>query len=173
MSADKQDGALIKKIRQIKLIVLDVDGVLTDGRIIVNDDGVESKNFYVRDGLAIAVAILKEMKFAVISGRYSKAVELRANELGIHDVHQNVMHKLKVFESILVKLNLTLQEAAFMGDDVNDMEVLEQAGFSAAPADADEPVKSCVNWVSNFGGGKGAVREMIEMILKEQGKWDY
>lgn len=173
MTTGKQDAALLKKLRQIKLIVLDVDGVLTDGMIIVNDDGVESKNFYVRDGLAIAVAVQKGMKFAIISGRYSKVVELRANELGIHDVHQNAMHKLKVFESILVKQNLTAQEAAFMGDDVNDMEVLEQAGFSAAPADADEPVKSSVNWISNYGGGKGAVREMIEMILKEQGKWDY
>ena len=173
MSAGKQDAALLKKIRQIKLIVLDVDGVLTDGMIIVNDEGVESKNFYVRDGLAIAVAVRKEMKFAIISGRYSKVVELRANELGIHDVHQNVRNKLKVFESILVKQNLTAQEAVFIGDDVNDIEVLEQAGFSAAPADADDSVKSCVNWVSKYGGGKGAVREMIEMILKEQDKWDY
>lgn len=173
MSAGKQDAALLKKIRQIKIIILDVDGVLTDGRIIVNDEGVESKNFYVRDGLAIAVAVQKKMKFAIISGRYSKVVELRANELGIHDVHQNAMNKLKVFESILVKQNLTAREAAFIGDDVNDMEVLEAVGFSAAPADADEPVKSCVNWVSKCGGGKGAVREMIEMILKEQEKWDY
>ncbi len=171
MSVDKPEAEVLKKVKRIKIIVLDVDGVLTDGKIIVNDDGVESKNFYVRDGLAIAYAIQKEMKFSLISGRYSKVVELRASELGIHDVHQQVRDKLKVFDSILVKQNLTAEEAAYMGDDVNDMEVLGRAGFSAAPSDAEESVKSNVNWVSRYGGGKGAVREMVELVLTVQDKW--
>lgn len=173
MSLEKPDAGLIKKAKGIKLIVLDVDGVLTDGQIIVNDDGVESKNFFVRDGLAIAYAIKKGMRFSLISGRYSKVVEQRASELGIHDVYQQAKDKLKVFESILAKQNLTAEEAAFMGDDVNDMEVLERAGFSAAPSDADESVKSQVNWVSSYGGGRGAVREMVELILAQQGKWGF
>lgn len=173
MSFKKPDPEIVKKAKKIKIIILDVDGVLTDGGIIVNDDGEESKNFYVRDGLAIVVAAKRAMKFAVISGRYSKVVEVRMSELGIHDVHQNAMNKVKVFESILAKQNLTAQEAAFIGDDVNDLDVLELAGLSCAPSDADETVKAKVNWVSSFGGGKGAVREMIELILTEQGKWDY
>ncbi|MFQ5432198.1 MAG: KdsC family phosphatase [Nitrospinota bacterium] len=173
MSVKKPGPEIVKKAKQIKIIILDVDGVLTDGGIIIDDNGVESKTFYVRDGLAIAVAVKRNMKFSIISGRYSKVVELRASELGIRDVHQNVMNKVKVFESILAKQNLTAEEAAFMGDDANDIGVLELAGLSFAPSDADETVKSKVNWVSGFGGGKGAVREMIELILTEQGKWDY
>ena len=173
MSINKVDAEIIKKAKKIKIIFLDVDGVMTDGGIIVDDDGVESKNFFVRDGLAIVVAIKKGIKFAVISGRYSKVVELRMSELGIHDVHQNAMNKVKVFESILAKQNLMAGDAAFIGDDVNDLGVLEIVGLSAAPADADETVKSQVNMVCNSGGGKGAVREMIELILTEQGKWDY
>lgn len=173
MSIKKPDAEISKKAKNIKIIILDVDGVLTDGGIIVNDDGVESKNFYVRDGLAIVVAIKKGIKFAVISGRYSKVTELRMSELGIHDVHQNAMNKVKVFESILAKLNLTAADAAFIGDDVNDLSVLELASLSFAPSDADEAVRAQVNMVCKYGGGKGAVREMIELILTEQGKWDY
>ncbi len=173
MSVKKPGPEILKKAKKIKIIILDVDGVLTDGGIIVDDNGVESKNFYVRDGLAIAVAVRRDMKFSIISGRYSKVVELRTSELGIRDVHQNAMDKVKVFESILAKQNLTPDDAAFIGDDVNDLGVLELAGLSFAPSDADETVKSKVNWVSSFGGGKGAVREMIELILTAQGKWDY
>ncbi len=173
MSVKKPGPEIIEKAKKIKIIILDVDGVLTDGGIIVDDNGVESKNFHVRDGLAIAVAVKHDMKFSIISGRYSKVVELRTSELGIHDVHQNAMDKVKVFTSILAKHNFTPDDAAFMGDDVNDLGVLELAGLSFAPSNADETVKSKVNWVTGCGGGKGAVREMIELILTEQGKWDY
>lgn len=164
---------LVKKARKIKLIVLDVDGVMTDGMITVDDNEVESKNFYVRDGLAIALAIKKGLEFSVISGRYSKVVEHRCHELGIHDIHQNIMDKLKVLKSVLKKHNLDASEVAFIGDDINDIPPLAHVGFSAAPSDAVESVRESVSWVSSKPGGGGAVREMIEFIMMEQKIWGW
>lgn len=160
-----------KLLRNISLIVLDVDGVLTDGRIIINSDGTESKNFHVRDGMGIALAVKAGYRIAIISGRYSKVIELRARELKIHDVYQDAGDKLAAFRHLLKERNLSAAQAAFMGDDINDIEVLKAAGFSAAPCDADAKVKKAARWVSQYAGGKGAVREIIEMIMTAQGKW--
>lgn len=159
--------------RDVSMIVLDVDGVLTDGRIIVDGDGLESKNFYVRDGLGIAEAVKAGYKVAIISGRHSPVVEHRARELKIHEVHQGVVDKLSVFRKILEKHGLVSGQTAYMGDDVNDLAVMNAAGFSAAPADADETVRTAARWVSRRNGGNGAVREMIEFIMKTQHKWPY
>ncbi|GMT42638.1 MAG: hypothetical protein IEMM0002_1049 [bacterium] len=167
----KSETAMSGIAKKIKIIILDVDGVMTDGKIIVNDDGVESKNFHVRDGLAIALAVRNGMLFSIISGRYSKVVERRVIPLGIHDIHQNVSDKLKVFEAVLAKNNLEAEQAAFMGDDINDIDVLQKAGYSAAPSDADETVKKIVSWVSSYPGGGGAVREMIQFIMTKQKNW--
>ncbi len=159
--------------RDVSMIVLDVDGVLTDGKIIIDGDGRESKNFFVRDGLGIAEAVKAGYKVVIISGRNSPVVEHRARELKIHEVHQGVGDKLGVFKRVLEKHGLASGQTAFMGDDVNDLTVLNAAGFSAAPADADELVRNTVRWVSRRTGGNGAVREMIEFIMKTQHKWPY
>lgn len=167
------DRALATAAKKVALIVLDVDGVLTDGKIVINGDGIESKNFFVRDGLAVAEAVKAGFKVAIISGRHSPVVEHRAQELKIHDVHQGVGDKLKVFEQVLEKHRLSPEQTAFMGDDVNDVAVLRAAGFPAAPADACEEAKKAAPFVSRFAGGAGAVREMVEYIMKEQKKWPY
>ncbi|MBI5637604.1 MAG: HAD-IIIA family hydrolase [Nitrospinae bacterium] len=159
--------------RGVAMFVLDVDGVMTDGKIILDGDGQESKNFYVRDGLGIAEAVKAGYKVVIISGRHSPVVEHRARELRIHEVRQGVGDKLGIFEQILEKHSLNASQAAFMGDDVNDLAVLKAAGFSAAPADADETVRAEADWVSRHNGGAGAVREMIEFIMKTQHKWPY
>ncbi len=157
----------------IKLVALDVDGVLTDGKIIIDANGVETKNFDVRDGLAIALSAKAGLTTAIISGRNSKVTELRARELKIAHIYQGVDDKKKVFGELLAKLGLSPKQAAYMGDDVNDMELLAMVGLSAAPADADPLVRKKVSWVSSFPGGGGAVREMVQLILSKQGKWPY
>lgn len=166
-------GDLFERAKGIKLFVLDVDGVLTDGNIILNDDGVESKNFNVRDGMGISIAIRKGYEFAIISGRYSKVTERRAAELGIREVFQNAGDKLKVFHSVLAKFGLKPEESAFMGDDINDLPILRVCGFSSSPSDADEHVVEEAKFVSSKAGGDGAVREMVELVLEAQKNWGY
>lgn len=163
---------ILEKAKGIKLIVLDVDGVLTDGKIIINSEGVESKNFYVRDGMALCIAREKGYLLAIISARYSRVVEHRASELGIHEIHQNVTDKLKIFHSVLDKFKIEADQAAFIGDDVNDISVMKAVGFSAAPRDADENAKLKADFISRHAGGEGAVREFIELILTQQNNWE-
>ncbi|MBI3793195.1 MAG: HAD hydrolase family protein [Nitrospinae bacterium] len=167
----KLSPSLLKAAKKIELIALDVDGVLTDGKIIIDDKGAESKHFNVRDGMGIAVALKQGLQVAVISGRYSKVVEHRAKELKIPHVYQDVADKKLVFVKLLAKLKLAPVQAAFMGDDVNDAEVLSLAGFSCAPSDADDAAKASALWVSSRRGGDGAVREMCQLIMTAQGKW--
>jgi 3-deoxy-D-manno-octulosonate 8-phosphate phosphatase (KDO 8-P phosphatase) len=156
---------------KISLFALDVDGVMTEGSITINDDGVETKSFNVRDGMAIAIALRNGFQVAIISGRYSKVVERRAAELKIQHVYQGVGEKTKVFEQLLAKLDLKPSQAAFMGDDINDVDTLRRAGFSAAPSDADPEAKKAARWVSSFAGGRGAVRELIQLVMTRQKKW--
>lgn len=164
-------AAAARAAAKISLVALDVDGVMTDGKITVSDDGVESKNFYVRDGMAMVLALKHGLQIAVISGRRSKVVEHRARELKIMHVYQGAGDKLSVLKRLLVKLKLKPSRAAFMGDDINDLEAMEFAGFSAAPADADSSVLMAAGWISSFPGGGGAVRELIRLIMTSQGKW--
>ncbi|MBI3582014.1 MAG: HAD hydrolase family protein [Nitrospinae bacterium] len=164
-------AAAARAAAKISLVALDVDGVLTDGKIIINDDGGEAKNFHVRDGMAIVMALKHGLQIAVISGRRSKVVEHRARELGIRHVYQGAGDKLSVLKRLLAKLKLTPSRAAFMGDDINDLEAMGFAGFSAAPADADSSVLEAAAWVSSFPGGGGAVRELIRLVMTAQGKW--
>jgi 3-deoxy-D-manno-octulosonate 8-phosphate phosphatase (KDO 8-P phosphatase) len=164
-------AAQTKAAGKITLFALDVDGVMTDGKITINDDGVESKSFNVRDGMAIALALKNGYQVAIISGRYSKVVERRAAELKIKHVHQDIGDKQKIFRQLLAKLKLEPSQAAFMGDDINDVDALKLAGFSGAPADADPTAKKAARWVSQFPGGRGAVRELIQMVMTLHGKW--
>jgi 3-deoxy-D-manno-octulosonate 8-phosphate phosphatase (KDO 8-P phosphatase) len=144
---------------------------MTDGRVIMDDEGREIKNFNVRDGHGIKVLQRYGIKVALLTGRQSKVVRHRAKDLDIKDVYQKVFNKKEVFEKILKKHKLTAAQAAFMGDDIIDIPVLKRAGFSAAVADAVEVVKKSVDYVAKNRGGHGAVREICEMILQAQDKW--
>jgi 3-deoxy-D-manno-octulosonate 8-phosphate phosphatase (KDO 8-P phosphatase) len=159
------------KLKVIKLLILDVDGVMTDGRIIMDNEGRETKNFNVRDGHGIKLIQRYGIKVAILTGRKSKVVEYRAKDLEIGDVYQKVFNKKEVFQKILKKHKLSADAMAFMGDDIVDIPVLKSVGFSAAVADAVDVVKQSVDYVTKNNGGHGAVREVCEMILQAQGKW--
>jgi 3-deoxy-D-manno-octulosonate 8-phosphate phosphatase (KDO 8-P phosphatase) len=150
---------------------MDVDGVMTDGRIIMDDEGREIKNFNVRDGHGIKLLQRYGIKVALLTGRQSNVVKHRAKDLEIKDVYQKVYNKKEVFDKILKKHKISADEAAFIGDDIIDIPVLKRVGFSVAVADAMEIVKKSVHYVSQNKGGNGAVREVCEMILHAQGKW--
>ena len=159
------------KLKKIKMLILDVDGIMTDGRIIMDHEGRESKNFDVRDGHGLKLLQRYGLKVAILTGRQSKVVEHRAKDLDIKDVYQKVFNKKEVFEKILKKHKLSPAETAYMGDDIIDVPVLRSVGFSASVVDAMDVVKKTVDYVSGYKGGRGAVREICEMILKAQGKW--
>ncbi|MFP3937605.1 MAG: KdsC family phosphatase [Phycisphaerae bacterium] len=158
--------------RDIELLVLDVDGVLTDGRLIISPTGEETKVFNARDGAGMKYWKRAGGKLAIISGRGSPAVELRAKELAIDAVRINVKDKLPALEEVLSELNVPAEQTAAMGDDLTDIPMLRHCGFAAAPADAHELVHAQVDYVSRLDGGAGCVREIIEMLLKRAGKWD-
>jgi len=163
--------SLREKLPHIKILIMDVDGVMTDGRIIINDDGRETKNFDVRDGHGIKLVQRYGIEVALLTGRQSEVVKHRANELGITEVHQKIFNKKEVFAQILQKNNLSSGQAAFIGDDIIDIPVLKEAGFSVAVADALDIVKKTADYVTNNKGGRGAVREVCEMLLQAQGRW--
>jgi len=163
--------SLREKLQHIKILIMDVDGVMTDGRIIINDDGRETKNFDVRDGHGIKLVQRYGIEVALLTGRQSEVVKHRANELGIKEVHQKIFNKKEVFVEILQKNNLNVDQAAFIGDDIIDIPVLKEAGFSATVADAIDIVKKTVDYVTKNKGGRGAVREVCEMLLQAQGRW--
>lgn len=151
----------------IKLIVLDVDGTLTDGKIIYDENGNELKNFNVKDGLAIATWTKKlNRQAAIITGRKSKLVEKRAKELSINHLYQGIHNKFEVLEQICKEENIRLSEVAAIGDDLNDLKMLNGVGLSFAPADAVEYIVDQVKVVCTKDGGDGAVREMVEIICK-------
>lgn len=160
-----------EKLKGIKILILDVDGVMTDGRIIMDSEGREIKNFNVRDGHGIKILQRFGIKVAILTGRKSKVVEYRAKDLQIDDVYQKVFNKKEIFQKILKKHKLSADAAAFMGDDIVDIPVLKSVGFSASVADAVDVVKKSVDYITNNKGGYGAVREVCELILKAQGKW--
>jgi 3-deoxy-D-manno-octulosonate 8-phosphate phosphatase (KDO 8-P phosphatase) len=160
------------RAKHIKLLILDVDGVLTDGHIIFGRDGELMKNFHSQDGLGITAAHKAGLKTAIITGRESQIVLLRSSELKIMDVYQGSMNKVEALTALLEKYNLQLEEVAYVGDDLIDLPVMVQVGLSCAVANAVEEVKQYAHLVTNQQGGQGAVREVVEFILKAQGKWD-
>lgn len=161
-----------ERIRNIRLLLLDVDGVMTDGRIIFDSNGVESKFFNVKDGHGIKMVQRAGIEVGIISGRGSVVVSNRAAELGISLVYQKSLDKLTPYSEILERTELTDEQVAFMGDDVIDIPVLRRVGFAAAPADAVDDVFPFVHFTSRNRGGWGAVREVCDLLLREQGKWD-
>lgn len=160
----------MKNLEKIKLIAMDVDGTLTDGTIYIFESGEEIKGFNVKDGTGIVLAKIAGIIPVIISGKTSKAVSKRVKALGIDEYYEGVNNKKKVMEEILKKYNLQWENCCFIGDDIVDIEVIKLAGFSASPRDAHPSVKVNVDFVSNFDGGKGAVREIIDFILKNQNK---
>ena len=156
----------------VRLILLDVDGVLTDGTVIMHGDGTESKAFHIRDGAAIVWSMQAGVQIGVLSARASAATTQRTTQLGIRIVAQGVASKAAEFDRILADQGLMDGEVAYMGDDLLDIPILKRAGLSGAPADAAAEVRAVANWVSGRGGGRGAVREFIELVLRAQGRWD-
>jgi 3-deoxy-D-manno-octulosonate 8-phosphate phosphatase (KDO 8-P phosphatase) len=157
-----------KNLRHIKLLLLDVDGVMTDGGITYSSSGEELKRFNTKDGYGIVKFQRAGLKVGIITGRVSTIVERRAEELGITEVYQNFENKREAYESIKKKFHLTDTQIAFIGDDEIDVAVLKCVGFSAAPSDAVPLVKKHVHYICTRSGGNGAVREVIDMILQHQ-----
>lgn len=159
------------KLKKIKMLVLDVDGVMTDGSIIMDSDGREMKNFNVRDGHGLVMIQRHGIQVAILTGRTSTVVDHRARDLKITEVYQGALNKKEIFAQILKKNNLTPETIAYMGDDIVDIPVLKMVGFSVAVADALDLVKKTVDYVTVNRGGQGAVREICEMLLMAQGYW--
>ncbi len=163
---------LTERARRVRLVLLDVDGVLTDGKILVHADGTESKTFDIRDGTGIVLAQKAGVRVGFLSARQSAATTERAHQLRIAIVRQGALDKLATYEALLAELGLEDHDVAFMGDDLLDLPVLGRVGLAAAPADAVPEVKATAHWVSRSRGGDGAVRELTEVVLKSQDRWD-
>ncbi|ADL13668.1 KdsC family phosphatase [Acetohalobium arabaticum] len=159
------------KAERIKLFIMDVDGVLTDGRIILGEGGQELKFFHVQDGAGIKLAQRAGIKTAIITGRSSQAVTRRAEELDIGDVYQGIADKAAVLEELLDKHGLSLDEAAYIGDDLTDLSILSRVGLSLTVANGVAEVKEEADYITESLGGAGAIREAIELVLKLQGVW--
>jgi 3-deoxy-D-manno-octulosonate 8-phosphate phosphatase (KDO 8-P phosphatase) len=163
---------IAERAARVRLILFDVDGVLTDGKLLVHADGSESKVFDIKDGTGIVWAQRLGLTVGFLSARSSAATAQRAAQLGITLVHQGVPSKLETYEQIADSLMLDDDEIAYMGDDILDLPVLARVGLAAAPADAAADVRSRVHWVAAARGGAGAARELIELILHAQGRWE-
>lgn len=169
--AGKTKKQLVAAAKNIRLLILDVDGVLTDGRIILDNDGNEFKAFHVRDGHGIRMLIKAGITVAIITGRHSKVVERRAQELGITEVFQKCYRKTSAYEQLLEKFSLTDGEVAYVGDDIVDIAIMKRAGLPVAVADATDETRAVAAFVTKNPGGRGAVREVCELILKANGRW--
>lgn len=163
--------AIRNAAKKIELVILDVDGVLTDGSIILDNDGNEYKAFYVRDGHGIRMLIKSGIRVVIITGRYSKVVERRAAELGITEVYQKCYDKRVAYDKLLQKHALAESAVAYVGDDIVDIPVMRRVGFPVAVADAADEVKEIACMVTKRRGGRGAVREVSDLILKARGLW--
>ena len=166
------DKHITEKVSKVKMLISDVDGVLTDGTIYKSSTGEELKKFNVTDGSGIAMARATELKIALISGRYSKATELRANELRITDLYNGTLDKLEPYAELKKKYNLEDDEIAYMGDDIIDLPVMELAGVPIAVANAVDIIKDSAVHITAKSGGEGAFREAIDWIITVQGRYD-
>ena len=164
--------AVIERARKVRLVLMDADGVLTDGRIIMFADGNEARAYHARDGLAVRIGQTGGLDFGVVSGRRSNAVEARAKELDFVEIHQHVGAKGACIEDIARRRGLKLDEICFVGDDIVDVPAFRRCGFAVAPADADPEVFTHVHHVGAKDGGRGIVREVVDVILHARGSWD-
>jgi len=157
--------------RRIRMIVIDVDGTLSDGRFFVLPDGQQVKSFDVKDGTGIVFAGLAGIITAIITGKRSEAVRRRVEELGINEYYEGVHNKTMPFNELLEKYDLSKEEVAYIGDDIGDAEVMGMVGFSAAVGDAHPLIKRISHFIAKRYGGRGAVREVIDFILDAQERW--
>lgn len=158
-------------LESVRAVICDVDGVLTDGGILMADDGSEMKRFHVWDGAAVKFLLQSGIQVGFLTGRTSGVVAHRAKELGVQHIRQGATEKLAAFEELLAAMGVAASEACYMGDDLPDLPLMRRAGYSAAPADAREEVRAAADYVTHVPAGQGAVREIAERILKAQGKW--
>ena len=158
-------------LERINLLVLDVDGVMTDGRIVYDARGTETKAFHVRDGQGVKYWLRAGHEAAILSGRASPIIRRRAGELGIQAVYEDAKDKLTVFEKILKRFRRKAENVCCIGDDLPDLPILARAGFAVATADAVAEVRRIAHYVARSRGGAGAVRETVELILEYQGLW--
>jgi 3-deoxy-D-manno-octulosonate 8-phosphate phosphatase (KDO 8-P phosphatase) len=170
-SVGKKSSNIRKIAKGIRLLILDVDGVLTDGSIILDNDGNEYKAFHVRDGHGIKMLIHADVKVAIITGRHSKVVERRAQELGITEVFQKCLQKKTAYAQLLSRYHINEAEVAYIGDDIVDAPIMASVGLPVAVADADEDTKKFALMVTRNRGGRGAVREVTDFILRAKGLW--
>jgi 3-deoxy-D-manno-octulosonate 8-phosphate phosphatase (KDO 8-P phosphatase) len=161
-----------RRASRIKLLLMDCDGVLTDGRLWLLEDGDEHKGFNTHDGLGLSLLHRAGLKSGIISGRSSQAVTRRAEELGIEFVRQGDPEKMEAFEQVLRQAGVDEDEVAFVGDDLTDIPLMRRAELAVAVADAVEETRSAAHYVTRAKGGHGAVREVVEIILKSQGRWN-
>jgi len=167
-----KDQALAERCRRLRLILTDVDGVMTDGTVLLLPDGQEAKAFHIRDGLAILLAHGAGLKTGLVSGRASPSVDRRAAELKMSVVRQGIRDKGAALREILEQESLAPHEVAYIGDDVNDLPILQVVGLSAAPADAPLEVRAQAFMVMEARGGAGCLREFVEAILRARGDWE-
>jgi 3-deoxy-D-manno-octulosonate 8-phosphate phosphatase (KDO 8-P phosphatase) len=165
-------AAIEKRAARVRLVLFDVDGVLTDARVVLHGDGSESKQFHIRDGIVMVWAQRVGLTIGLLSARTSATTGVRAAQLGITLVHQGVPSKLDAYDQIVSDIGLTDEEVAYMGDDIVDIAVLSRVGLAGAPADAVPEVRERVHWIAPSAGGCGAAREFLELILRAQGRWD-
>lgn len=170
MSDDRKE--VLERVQKVRFVLMDVDGVLTDGRLFMGSAGEEIRAFHVRDGLGIRMGQRAGLLFGIITGRQSRTVTDRAEELYITEVHQGVLDKSERLDEILGRIKLEPEQVCFIGDDLVDLPVLRRVGFAAAPADAVPEVLETVHYVSSRAGGDGAVRDVVDFLLRSQGKWD-
>jgi 3-deoxy-D-manno-octulosonate 8-phosphate phosphatase (KDO 8-P phosphatase) len=160
-----------QRLGKVRLLLLDVDGVLTDGRIIYDNDGGESKCFDVKDGHALKLLQRAGLQVGIITGRRSAIVQRRADELGIRILCQGAKNKLEPYRKILAECGFEDEQVAYVGDDLVDLPILLRVGFAATVADAIDEVKAMAHYVARCPGGRGAVREICELLLKKTGRW--
>ncbi len=163
---------LQKRAARIRLLLMDCDGVLTDGRVWLMNDGDEHKAFNVHDGQGIALLHRAGLKTGLISGRSSSAIERRGHELQIDYVRQSVSEKLKTFDEVLSDAGVSTSECAYVGDDLADISIMRRVGLAIAVANAVDETRNAAHYITSLDSGKGAVREVCELILKAQGRWD-
>ncbi len=160
------------KVSDIRLIVSDVDGVWTDGKIIYHGEQREVKEFNVRDGLGVKLAQKAGITVALVTSRQSPALERRARELGIVELHQGAANKLEETQRLAKRLDVTFDQILYAGDDLPDLAPMTRAAISAAPSDAAEEILAAATWKLKARGGQGAFRELVERLLRERGDWD-
>ncbi|HEV2801321.1 MAG TPA: HAD hydrolase family protein [Pyrinomonadaceae bacterium] len=160
-----------QRAARVKLLLMDCDGVLTDGRITLLGDGDEQKSFHTRDGHGLVLLHRAGLRSGIISGRTSSAVERRARDLGIAYVQQGTWDKIKDFDEVLATAEVEAADTAFVGDDVTDIPLMLRCGFAVAVADATDDTRAAAHYTTTLPGGFGAIREVCELILKAQGRW--